>query len=253
MPGRADGDRALGHARQCRDRDVLALEHDVLVDLIGDHDEIPLHGQAGDLGQLGPAEHHAGRIVRGVDQDQPGPAGHRVAQHVQVGPEGRRPQRHRHPGGAGHRDARRIGVVVGLERDHLVAGLQQREHGRRDRLGGAGRHQHLGVRVDLQPVEPLLVGGDGLPQLRDARAGRVLVAAAGQDGVGGGPGDLGRAVGVREALAQVDGVRRHGQRRHLGEDRRAHAGEPPVQQRSSHLRPFSPGRERWPAAHAASA
>jgi hypothetical protein len=43
--------------------------------------------------------------------------------------------------------------------------------------------------------------GDRLAQFTDARAGRVLVAAAGQDGVRRDLGDLDRAVGVGEALA----------------------------------------------------
>ena len=50
-------------------------------------------------------------------------------------------------------------------------------------------------------------------------AGRVLVVP-GPDGGDGGLGHLGRAVGVGEALAEVDRARRDGQRRHLGEDRR---------------------------------
>src|SRR5439155_2468944 len=39
----------------------------------------------------------------------------------------------------------------------------------------------------------------------------------------GGLGDLGRAVGVGEALAEVDRPGLDGERRHLGEDRRAEA------------------------------
>ena len=53
---------------------------------------------------------------------------------------------------------------------------------------------------------------------------RVLVDA-GADGRDGGVEHLGRAVGVREALAEVDGAGGDGERRHLGEDRGAEPGE----------------------------
>ena len=48
-------------------------------------------------------------------------------------------ERDRHPDRAGHGDAGRVGVVVRLERDHLVARLDQGEQRRGDRLGGARR------------------------------------------------------------------------------------------------------------------
>jgi len=82
------------------------------------------------------------------------------------------------------------------------------------------------------------VRGDGLAQLGDTRPRRVLVTPAGQHSVGRQPGQFGRTVGVRETLAQVDGAGGGGQRRHLGEDRGAHAVQAPVQQRSAHRRPL---------------
>src|SRR6185369_5307837 len=143
-------------------------------------------------------------------------------------------QRDRHADAVGHGDVGRVGVVVGLERDDLVARLDQREHGRRDRLGGAGGDQDLAVRVVTEAVEPLVVRCDGLAQLRYAGARRVLVAAAGQDRVGRDLGDLGRPVPVGETLAQVDGPGDQGARGHLGEDRGAEALQAPVQQWSAH-------------------
>src|SRR6185369_12976357 len=85
-----------------------------------------------------------------------------------------------------------------------------------------------------EAVEALLVRGDRLPQLGDARAGRVLVATPIHDRGGGRGGDLARPIGVREALAEVDRAGRAGQRRHLGEDRRTHPVEPGIQQWSVH-------------------
>ena len=75
-------------------------------------------------------------------------------------------------------DAGGVGVVVGLEHDDLVARADQREQRGGDRLGGAGRHQDLGVGVEVQAVEPALVLRHRVPQFGDAAPGRVLVDAA---------------------------------------------------------------------------
>ena len=64
--------------------------------------------------------------------------------------------------------------------------------------------------------------GDRLAQHRHARARRVLVDAA-VDRRDRGIEHLARAVGVGEALAEVDAAGGHGERAHLGEDRRAEA------------------------------
>jgi hypothetical protein len=66
------------------------------------------------------------------------------------------------------------------------------------------------------------VRADRLAQLGGADARWVLVLAA-ADGGDRRLGDHGRAVGVGEALAQVDRPGAGGQRRHLGEDRGAEA------------------------------
>ncbi len=181
--------------------------------------------------KLGAGEHLAGRVVGRVEQQQPGAGRDGAAQLVEVEVEGRRPQRHGTPHRSGHGDARRVRVVVGLERHHLVARLEQRQHCGRDGLGGAGRDEHLGVGIVVEAVEPALVLGDGQAQLGDAGAGRVLVVAV-PDRLDGGVEDLGGAVGVREALPEVDRAGGQGQRRHLGEDRGAEALEP--------------AREQWP-------
>src|SRR5206468_1499935 len=97
-----------------------------------------------------------------------------------------------------------------------------------------GGDEYLGVRVEVEPVEALLVFGDRLPEFGDPRPRRVLVAAPGQDRVGRRAGDLAGSVGVREALAEVDRTGGRGQGGHLGEDGRAGAGEAAVQKRSAH-------------------
>ena len=119
---------------------------------------------------------------------------------------------------AGKGDQRGVGVVVRLER--------RRPRRRRRRARGcvaASASVAPAVtstsrcRVDVEPVEPLLVLGDRLAQIRDAAPGRVLVHPVG-DRLPGRLEHLGRSVLVGEALTEVDraGSRREGA--HLGED-----------------------------------
>lgn len=174
----------------------------------------------------------ARRVVRGVQQDQAGARGDGGAQFVQVEGEGPgvRAQGDGDAYRAGHRDAGRVRVVVRLQGDDLVTRFEEGEERGRDGLGGAGRDQDLGVRVVGEAVEALLVRGDRGAQLGDAGARRVLVAEAREDRAGGRLGDFGGAVGVGEALAQVDRPGAGGQRRHLREDRGAEGRQTAVEE-----------------------
>ena len=140
-------------------------------------------------------------------------------QRVDVEAEVRRAQGHRAPYAAGHLDAGDVGVVEGLQDDHLVTGVHEGQDRGGDRLGGAGGHQHLGGRVELDAVVPGLVRGDRVPQLGHAGPGRVLVVA-GPQRLDRGLDDRARTVLVREALAEVHAAGAQRQRGHLGEDRR---------------------------------
>ena len=226
LAGARQGQRPLRHPGQGRDRHVLgAVEGQVLVDLVGDHDEVVLDRHVGHRLQLLPAEHRPGRVVRAVEQHEPGARRHRGPQRVDVEPEVGRPQRHRPAYAARHLDHRDVRVVVGLQHDHLVARVDQPEQRRCDPLGAAGGHHHLAVRVELEAVVALLVPRDRLPQLGSAGPRCVLVGAVLQ-----GPhrrrDHLRRPVLVGEPLPEVDRPRPHRQRRHLGEDRRGDALQP---------------------------
>ena len=96
---------------------------------------------------------------------------------VEVGPEVRRAQRDRAAPGAAHVEHRDVGVVVGLQHDHLVARVDQAEERRGDGLRAAGGDHDLAVGVDGEPVVALLVARDRGPQGRDADARGVLVGA----------------------------------------------------------------------------
>ena len=236
LAGGGDRQRAPGHAGQRGQRDVLAaVEREVLVDLVGDGDHVALAAVLRDELELLAGEDLAGRVVRRVEQDQARARRERGGERGGVDRVVGRAQRDGPALGAGERDAGRVRVVVRLERDDLVALLAQREQRGGDRLGRAGRDEHLAVGVELDAVEAPLVLRDRGAQLRDAGAGRVLVAPLAHR-PGGGLDDLGRPVGVGEPLAEVDRAGTRRERRHLGEDRRAEAGEPARQGRAGRSR-----------------
>ena len=82
-------------------------------------------------------------------------------------------------------------------------GVDHREHGRGDRLGGAGRHQHFGVGVELEIVEPPLMFGNRKTQFRDADPRRILIAP-GPDRIDRCLLDDIRTVDIGKALPEVD-------------------------------------------------
>ena len=149
-----------------------AGEHEVLVDLVGDDDQVVVDGQLGDLRQLAGVEHLAGRVVRRVEQDQPGArpdGGAQLGRVEAVAAVGLRAQQDGHGARPGQGDARLVAVVHRLEHDDLVAVVEHPEQRPGERLGGAGGDQHLGVGIVVQPVEALLVAGDRLAQHGHAR------------------------------------------------------------------------------------
>src|SRR5262249_7845466 len=105
---RADRDGALAHAVEGGERDMLAVVDEVLVHLVGDHEQVVSYREVGDGLGFRPGQHHAGRVVRAVEQQQPGLAGYRRGELVQVGAEARSVQRERNAGAACHRDVGRV-------------------------------------------------------------------------------------------------------------------------------------------------
>jgi hypothetical protein len=190
---------------------VLPLEDDVLVDLVGDRDQVVLDARVGDQLELRAREDLARRVVRRVEQQDPRPPRDRRLQRLGVDRPARWGERDGPPPRARHRDPGRVGVVVGLEAHDVVARLADAQQRRGDRLRGAEGHLHLRLRVELDPVEPALVAGDRLAQRRHARQRRVLVAAVADRRARGLEQRL-RAVLVREALAEVDRARALGER-----------------------------------------
>ena len=206
-----------------------AGEHQMLVDLVGHHQNIVLLGDLGDELQFVAGEHLAGRVVRRVEQDQFGAVGDRRTELVAV--EAVAPvalvigsQQHRLQHAAGEGDAGLVAVVHRLEQNDLVATVEHPEQCPSEGLGCAGGDEHLRVGVVVEPVEALLMLRDRLPQHGHTRAGWILIDA-GPDRLDGGVEDLDRTIGIGETLTQVDRTGLHGQRRHLGEDGGAESGQ----------------------------
>ena len=195
------------------------VEHQVLVDLVGQYQHVVVDADLGDGPQILIGKHCAGGVVRTVDHH-----------HGRLGGDGRMKgivvecktvaigdQRDGHPLGTGHRCRGGVGVVIRLDHHHPPTGLDQPDDRSGDRLGGADRDQYLGGRIVLQAIVIELVLGHRLPQGRDAWTGRILVLA-GRDGLLCRGEHRRRAVGVRESLTEIDGIVLGRQLRHLGED-----------------------------------
>jgi hypothetical protein len=225
LAGRRDGDGPIGHAGVRRQRPVLTVEHDVLVDLVGHGQQVTLDAELCNRRQLAIVQHHARGVVRRVHENQARSVGDAGRQGIDVEPELGWLERHAPQRGTRHGCGRGVGVVGGFECNDLVAHLAERHQRGGDRLGRAGRDEHLGVGVERQVPEAALVGGDGVAEVGRADAGWVLVVTRAY-GCDRRLGHLHRAIDVGEALPQIDGAGPDSERRHLGEDRGAHSLQP---------------------------
>ena len=214
----AAGQRALLHARQAREVDVLVGRvDDVLVDLVRDDPQVVLLGHLGDRLELGAAEDVAAGVGR-VAQDECLGAGD-GARSLELGlVKGERGSVELHVGGLGAAQDR-VGPVVLVERaenDDAVARVRDGHDRAHHGLGGATRDHDLGLRVNVETHARALLGGKRGAKVGGAPGDGVLVWA-GVGHLGEAVGDLRGRVEVREALGQVDGVILHGHARHAAD------------------------------------
>ncbi len=158
----------------------VAVEDDVLVDLVGDREQVVRPAQSGDERQLVPAEHFAGRVLRRVDDNRlDRRVGGGRGQLVAVDPPGPRAavfaQRHEPGREPEDRGLRRVELVAGLHHHDAVARLEEGAERRRHAFGGPEHDGDLVLGVRPPSVEPVGVVGDGAPQLGQAERERVLV------------------------------------------------------------------------------
>jgi hypothetical protein len=151
----------VGHQRGHRREDVVAVRQ-VLVDLVGDDPDPPVHRPAADRLDLCRRVHDAGGVGWRDEQQGPGAVRNRRVQLVDRDPEAGRligGQHHRHAPG----QADRLGVRRPERRreQHLVAGIEQGGEGVVDRVLAAVGDQHLRALHVVAGVA-LGLGRDGL-------------------------------------------------------------------------------------------
>ncbi len=141
-------------------RDVLgAVVQEVLVDFVGDDEEIVLDGEIGDDFKLGAGEDFAAGIGWGVDDDAAGTRGDGGAEVVEV--DGPCRSSHRHGDGVDAQGAERVEVVSveRLEEDDLVAGIEEGHRGGIEGSGGTGGDEDFGIGVGGEVVVAGKFGG----------------------------------------------------------------------------------------------
>ena len=205
-------DRALAHARQRGDRDVIAFEGELGVDLVGSDQQVLLDGELGDGLELGAIGGAAGRVGREVQDEQlaaglPGGAqGGRIEREL-VGGDGA----DRDGLGVAERDARSVAHVAGLVVEDLVAGVERRAQEDIERLGDADGPEDLGLGIVFRTVITGDVARDLLAELLGAavvRVGSATLLKRSDRGLA----DMIRRDEVRLADAERDRVL------HLGDD-----------------------------------
>ncbi len=116
----------------------VAVVQRLVVDLVGQDDQLVLAGHLDDLPEHALGIQRAGRVVRVDDDDRLGVARHLALDVLDVGhPVGLLVAQvvHRRAAGQGHRGG--VQRVVGRRDQHLVAAVEQRVQAHGDELGGA--------------------------------------------------------------------------------------------------------------------
>jgi hypothetical protein len=118
------------------------VEDDVFPDLVRDRDQVVAHTDAGQCRDLVGIERSRRRVVRIVEHHKPGARPHRRRDGLLGQPPQRRDQTHRPRHAARPLDQRPIGVIGGLEQQHLVARIDERHQGGGQGLGRARGDHH---------------------------------------------------------------------------------------------------------------
>ena len=210
-----------------------ALVHEVLVDLVRDGQEVVAAARLGDHRELGRSEDLPYGVQGRVEDHEARLRRDRGLEGRGVEPEVVALEGHHAGAGPRHGQARRVGVVEGLEEHGFVARLAEGLHAREDGLGGPGVDRDLAVGVVVEAVEAPLVLGHRLPQLGLADHRAVLVPALADGRDGGLLHEVG-PVEIGIALAQVDGAVLRGERGVLREDRGPEAAQPTRQVGNTH-------------------
>jgi hypothetical protein len=106
---------------------AAAIEYQMLVHLVGDHQQIGAHREVGDRRELCVGSHHPRRVVRGVEDQRLGLRRDGAAQSVDVDGEAGAVGHHRHGHALAtrHGDDGRVRVVERLDQQHFGTWLDE--------------------------------------------------------------------------------------------------------------------------------
>ena len=200
------------------------VEDDVLVDFVGNQEDVGTAQHSGQLAQVVFPQHRARRVVRAVDHQHAGARGDGVLHFLPVHGESLRIQGHMHGLGSCQVDGRLVTVVGRVQHDHFLARPHHRMDRIEDRLGGPAGHGDLGIGVHLGAVAAQRLVRDGLAQHRYA-GHRCVLVMAGMHGSGQFVHQSLRHGEIGKALAQIDRAVFGGQLGHDGEDGGAYLGQ----------------------------
>ena len=156
---------------------AMPVERDVLVDLVGDREEIVFPAELREERQLLPVQDLAGRVLGRVHHERADRRrGDGCPHFVAVEPPGARltilTQGHEPRHEAEDRRLRRVELVVGLHHDHFVTGFQQRTERDGHPLARPEHHRDLFLGIGApDPIERFGVVRDRVPELRNAEGG----------------------------------------------------------------------------------
>ena len=175
---------------------------DVLINLVGDRQDIIFLAQLGDELEVAARKHAAGRVVRRVDDDGAGLVIERCRQFGPVKRELGRVQADESRRRAAQDGVRSIVFIKRFEHDDFFARVDGR-HQRGDHpFGRAAAYGQVGLRVELHTVIAQRFRDNPVAQALGAPGDRILVMVV-HNRPAGGVLDLGRRREVGEALGQV--------------------------------------------------
>ena len=194
-------DGAFGHAGQRGDADMLALEGEFRIDLVGEDDEVVAADDVGDIQEFVAGHGAAGGIGGEVEHE-------RLAARGDGAFEGRGGDGELVFGGAGNGDGDAVGQgdagavadVAGFVVDDFVAGIDDSAEGEVEGLGDADGDEDLGLGIVLDTEVPGDAGADGFAEGEEAEIGGVAGVAV-FESVDGGFADVPRGdeVGFADA------------------------------------------------------
>ncbi len=187
---------------------MLHIIGDRRVYLVRDDEKIARYGERRDLFQRRPADGRPGRIRGIVEQDGLGLCGNQRLEFLKVyfkiiGRGSRKDHRH----SADQRHVRGVGHIARLDKDDLVAGIDDAAQSDIEPLADAHGDDDVSIGIVVGVIFTLDIFSDETAELRQPAVGSVMRAAV-PDGVNAGIGNPPRGDKIRLTHAERYAVRR---------------------------------------------